>query len=160
MFAEKALKPVHWNRLANLIGIAVGLAPPKKATLVTKEREWSPNVPARPRILFRASDHIHCRKASRPSVKWALGESSECGGSAAGEQNAVKNAGWRITAVFEMRPKLFGDECSVRHRYSPDIYAVKGRVGNKFRIRAPASRRIPLVVQSSKSLAPISERGP
>jgi hypothetical protein len=157
VLAEKALKPVHRNWLTDLVWSALGLAPPKKVTLVTKERERCPNVSARSRVFFGASDHIHCCKAGGASIKWAL---RECGSSAADERNAVKNAGWRITAPLEMRPKFFGDKISVRHRYSPDIYAVKGRVGNKFRIRAPASRRIPLVVQSSKSLAPISEREP
>lgn len=126
---------------------------------MAKECERCPNVSAGSRVFFGASDHIHCRKAGGSSIKWALGESRECGSSVSGERNAMKNTGWRVAAPLEMRPKLFGDKISVRHRYSPDIYAVKGRVGNKFRIRAPASRRLPLMVQSSKSLAPISERG-
>ena len=118
MFAEKALKPIHRNRFADLIWIAVRLAPPKKPTLVTKERERCPNDSTRPRILFGAGGHIHCCKACGTSIEWALGESRECCDSAAGERNVAQNAGLRITAPLEMRPKLFGDEISIRHRYS------------------------------------------
>jgi hypothetical protein len=117
VLTEKALEPIHGNRIPDLVGGTVSLSPPQEVALMTKKGERCSDIPARPCVLLGTSDHIRCCKAGGAGVEWALGETCEGSDPAAGERDAPQNAQGPITAPLEMRPELLGSQVMIENRH-------------------------------------------